>query len=88
MKKIKDFEESQHPVWKILKKDRYVKESWKFYEGLYDFIDSLTKQCSERVFNGHKELTMRHLYNLLNEQGAETFAILDCVTRSSVSNSD
>ena len=25
MEKIKDFEESQHPVWKILKKDRYVK---------------------------------------------------------------
>lgn len=88
MEKIKDFEESQHPVWKILKKDRYVKESWKFYEDLYDFIDSLTKQCDESVFDGHKELTMRHLFNLWNEHSAETFAILDYATRSNVSNSD
>ena len=88
MEKIKDFEESQHPVWKILKKDRYVKEYWKFYEDLYDFIDSLTKQLGESVFDGRKELTMRHLYNLLNEQNTETFVILDRVTRSDVSNHD
>lgn len=44
----------EHPVWKILKKEKYVEEFYPKAEEMYDFIQSLINDYERRNSYGFK----------------------------------
>lgn len=42
----------EHPVWKILKKEKYVEEFYPKAEGMYNFIQSLINITGNTTENG------------------------------------
>lgn len=66
----------EHPVWKILKKEKYVKEFYPKAEEMYDFIQSLINITGNITENGETIPTMLKFFNMWNEYDSETFWIL------------
>lgn len=62
----------EHPVWKLLEKDKYTEEGIIRKEAMYDFINNMI------IENGNA--TMRALFNYWNEYSDEIFCILDELT--------
>ena len=66
----------EHPVWKILKKEKYVGEFYPKAEEMYDFIQSLINITGNITENGETIPTMLKFFNMWNEYDSETFWIL------------
>ena len=66
----------EHPVWKILKKEKYVEEFYPKAEEMYDFIQSLINITGNITENGETIPTMLKFFNMWNEYDSETFWIL------------
>lgn len=59
----------EHPVWKILRKERYITEFQPKAEAMYDFIKALCEKTGDT--------TMKVFFNMWNEYNSETFCILN-----------
>lgn len=70
-------ESSEHPVWKILDKEKYVEEFYTEVEELYDFIKKLVSACGTTIKDGDTVPTMKVFLDMWNEHSSETFWILD-----------
>ena len=68
----------EHPVWKILKKEKRddVEEFYPKAEEMYNFIQSLINITGNITENGETIPTMLKFFNMWNEYGSETFWIL------------
>ena len=69
----------EHPVWGILKKEKYVEEFQPKAEEMYDFIKSLVDITGNITENGETVPSMLKLFNMWNEYGSETFWILNAL---------
>lgn len=67
----------EHPVWKILKKERYTEDFYPKAEEIYDFIKGIVNITGNITENGDTIPTMLKFFNMWNEYGNETFGILD-----------
>lgn len=67
----------EHPVWKILKKEKYVEEFYPKAEEMYNFIQSLINITGNTTENGETIPTMLKFFNMWNEYEDETFWILN-----------
>ena len=67
----------EHPVWKILKKEKYVEEFYPKAEEMYDCIRSLINITGNITENGETIPTMLKFFNMWNEYHSETFWILN-----------
>lgn len=67
----------EHPVWKILRKERYITEFQPKAEAMYDFIQSLINITGNITENGETIPTMLKFFNMWNDYSSETFHILD-----------
>lgn len=77
-----DYDIDEHPVWKILNKEKYVKEFLPKAEKMYDFIKSIVNICGNTTVDGNTVLTMRVFFDMWNEYSSETFRILDSLVNS------
>ena len=66
----------EHPVWKILKKEKYVEEFYPKAEEMYDFIQSLINITGNITENGETIPTMLKFFNMWSDYNSETFWIL------------
>jgi len=75
-------EMSEHPVWKVLDKEKYVEEFIPKIEKMYDFIKSIVNICGNTTIDGNTVPTMQVFFNMWNEYSSETFWILDSLVNS------
>ena len=68
---------SEHPVWSILNKEKYVEEFYSQAESMYDFIKSIVNVCGNTTKGGNTVPTMQIFFDMWNEFSSETFWILD-----------
>ena len=66
----------EHPVWKILNKEKYVEEFYPKLEEMYDFIQRLINITGNITEDGETIPTMLKFFNMWNEYNSETFWIL------------
>lgn len=67
---------TEHPVWKVLNKSKFVESSWVDFEKMYDFINNLVKVTGNTTVNGKTVLTMRVFFDMWNNNSSEVFWIL------------
>lgn len=72
---------SEHPVWKVLNKEKYAEEFIPKAEAMYDFIKSIVNICGNSTVDGNTVPTMQVFFNMWNEYCSETFWILDSFVR-------
>lgn len=75
-------EMGEHPVWKVLNKEKYVDEFIPQVEKMYDFIKSIVNTCGNTTVDGNTVPTMQIFFNMWNEYSSETFWILDSLVNS------
>lgn len=75
-------EMSEHPVWSILNKEKYVEEFYPKAENMYDFIKSIVNICGNTTMDGNTVLTMKIFFDMWNEYSGETFCILYSLVNS------
>lgn len=75
-------EMSEHPVWKVLNKEKYVDEFIPQAEKMYDFIKSIVNTCGNTTVDGNTIPTMQVFFNMWNEYSSETFWILDSLVNN------
>ena len=68
---------TEHPVWSILNKDKYVEEFYPQAEVMYDFIKGIVATCGNTTKDGNTVLAMKVFFDMWNEFSSETFWILD-----------
>lgn len=68
---------NEHPVWKVLNREKYVKEFIPQAEKMYDFIKSIVNTCGNTTVDENTVHTMQVFFNMWNEYLSETFWILD-----------
>lgn len=73
---------NEHPVWKVLDKEKYVEEFIPKIEKMYDFIKSIVNICRNTTIDGNTVPTMQVFFNMWNEYSSETFWILDSLVNS------
>lgn len=73
---------NEHPVWKILNKEKYVDKFIPQAEKMYDFIKSIVNTCGNTTVDGNTIPTMQVFFNMWNEYSSETFWILDSLVNS------
>lgn len=74
----------KHPVWGILSRDKYIEESWSYYERLYDMIKDLVDSSGDTIIEGETVPVMKVFWDAWNENSSETFRILDRMVNSRV----
>lgn len=67
---------NEHPVWKILNKNKYVEEFYQQAESMYDFIKSIVTVCGNTTKDGNTVPAMKVFFDMWNEFSDETFWIL------------
>ncbi len=72
----------EHPVWKVLNKEKYVEEFIPKVEAMYDFIKSIVNTCGNNTVDGNTVPAMQIFFNMWNEYPSETFWILDSLVNS------
>lgn len=55
---------TEHPVWKVLDKSKFVKSSWVDFEKMYDFINNLVKATGNTTVDGKTVPTMRVFFDM------------------------
>lgn len=75
-------ENGEHPVWKVLNKEKYVEEFIPKAEAMYDFIKSIVNTCGNSTVDGNTVPTMQVFFNMWNGYSSETFWILDSLVNS------
>lgn len=70
---------NEHPVWKVLNKEKYVEEFIPQAEKMYDFIKSIVNTCGNTTIDENTVPTMQVFFNIWNEYSSETFWILDAL---------
>ena len=75
-------EMNEHPVWKVLNKEKYVDEFIPQAEKMYDFIKSIVNTCGNTTVDGNTVPTMQIFFNMWNKYSSETFWILDSLVNS------
>lgn len=68
---------NEHPVWKVLNKEKYVEEFIPQAQKMYDFIKSIVNICGNITIDGNTVPVMQVFFNMWNEYSSETFWILD-----------
>lgn len=68
---------TEHPVWSILDRDKYVEEFYPQLEAMYDFIKGIVTTCGNTTKDGNTVPTMKVFFDMWNEFSSETFWILD-----------
>lgn len=68
---------TEHPVWSILDKEKYVEEFYPQMEAMYDFIKGIVTTCGNTTKDGNTVPTMKVFFDMWNEYSSETFWILD-----------
>ena len=71
-----------HPVWSILKKEKYVEEFYPKAEEMYDFIRNLCISAGKVTKDGDTVPAMKVFFDMWNTYETETFAILADITES------
>lgn len=75
----------QHPVWNILKKEKYVEEFYPEAEEMYDFIKSLCDTAGNVTKDGNTVPAMKIFFDMWNQCATETFFILsEIVTNADI----
>lgn len=67
---------NEHPVWKILNKDKYVEEFYQQAESMYDFIKGIITVSGNTTKDGNTVPVMKVFFDMWNEFSDETFWIL------------
>ena len=67
---------TEHPVWCILDRDKYVDEFQPQAEEMYDFIKGIVDTCGNTTKDGNTVPTMKVFFDMWNEFSSETFWIL------------
>ena len=67
---------TEHPVWKVLDKSKFVESSWVDFEKMYDFINNLVKATGNTTVDGKTVPTMRVFFDMWNNS-SEVFRILN-----------
>ena len=67
---------TEHPVWSILKKEKYVEEFYPQAEEMYDFIKSIVEICGNITTDGNTVPAMKKFFDMWNEYSSETYWIL------------
>ena len=70
-------EMSEHPVWKVLDKEKYVDNFIPQAEKMYNFIKSIVSTCGNTTVDGNTVPAMQVFFDMWNEYSSETFWILD-----------
>ena len=78
---------NEHPVWKILNKDKYVEEFYQQAESMYDFIKGIVTVCGNTTKDGNTVPTMKVFFDMWNEFSGETFWILSELVNKKRQNS-
>lgn len=77
-----EFEKVEHPVWKILNKEKYVEEFYTQAEEMYDFIQGIVHLCGNVTKDGNSIPAMKMFYDMWNEYSSETFRILESLVHN------
>ena len=75
----------EHPVWKVLSKEKYVEEFIPKAENMYDFIRGIVKTCGNVTVDGNTVPVMKVFFDMWNEYSSETFWILDSLVNNNES---
>lgn len=73
---------TEHPVWDILNKDKYIEEFYPKAEEMYDFIKSIVDICGNITKDGNTVPAMKQFFDMWNEYSSETFCILDSLVNN------
>lgn len=73
---------TEHPVWGILNKDKYIEEFYPKAEEMYDFIKSIVDICGNITKDGNTVPAMKQFFDMWNEYSGETFCILDSLVNN------
>lgn len=68
---------TEHPVWKVLDKNKFIESSWEDFEKMYDFINNLVKTTGNTTVDGKTVPTMRVFFDMWNNNSSEVFWILN-----------
>lgn len=66
----------QHPVWNILKKEKYIEKFYPKAEEMYDFIKRLYNTAGNVTKDGNTVPAMKLFFDMWNQYETETFFIL------------
>lgn len=72
----------EHPVWSILKKEKYTEEFYSQAEAMYDFIKSIVNTCGNVTKDGNTVPAMKLFLEMWDNYSSETFWILDSLVNS------
>lgn len=72
----KSIASTEHPVWSVLNKEKYIEGFYSKAEEMYDFIKSLVDICGNITKDGNTVPAMRQFFDMWNEYSSETFCIL------------
>lgn len=68
---------SEHPVWNILNKNKYIEEFYPQAEAMYDSIKHIVDTCGNITRDGDTIPAVKQFFDMWNEYSTETFRILD-----------
>lgn len=67
---------TEHPVWKVLDKSKFVESAWKDIEEMYDFIKGIVKVTGNTTVDGNTVPKMKVFFDMWNNHSDEAFWIL------------
>lgn len=67
---------TEHPVWKVLDKSKFVESAWGDIEEMYDFIKGIVKVTGNTTVDGNTVSTMKVFFDMWNNHSDEVFWIL------------
>ena len=67
---------TEHPVWKVLDKSKFVESAWRDIEEMYDFIKGIVKVTGNTTVDGNTVPKMKVFFDMWNNHSDEVFWIL------------
>ena len=67
---------TEHPVWKVLDKSKFVESAWRDIEEMYDFIKDIVKVTGNTTVDGNTVPKMKVFFDMWNNHSDEVFWIL------------
>lgn len=67
---------TEHPVWKVLDKSKFVEAAWRDIEEMYDFIKGIVKVTGNTTVDGNIVPKMKVFFDMWNNHSDEVFWIL------------